>query len=689
MLFPSVRAPGRSVNRGCPWTGLRPLLDFACLTIPNGIPSPDRGGNAIMKIPSADQAQGRASIAVVRRWLSHIARQLYCGTILLLIALPFSSPALSAEAKRVVILHSFGRDFSPWGEYGRQIRRELNRQSSWQLDIQDHSLVSARFSNGDPETPFMAYLNALNTAHKPDLIISIGAPAADFVQRNRSRFFPETPAILTAVEQRRVIIPALSDNDTVVAVAHDFPRSFEEILRVLPNTKRILVVNGASPNERFWLGEMRKDARPFENKVVFIWSDEMSFEHILETSAALPTNSAIFWHLMNVDATGVAYEGDSALRKLHAVANAPIFSYDDGFFGREIVGGPMYSVSEISRLTATIAVRILGGEKPKNLRPAAVRYAAPKFDWREMQRWGISESNLPPGSQVLFRQPGIWGKYSWPLSLVAIVILIQGILISGLLNERHRRRLAEVESRQRLAELAHINRYSTVGELTTSIAHELNQPLGAILTNAETAELMLKSSSPNLNELRDIVVDIKRDDQRASEVMRRLRGVLKKTPFEMRYIDLNEAVRQVIGFVAAVAHERDIALKCETTPIELTVNGDAVQLQQVVLNLILNAMEAISEANAKQREVSVTTNLSSAIAEIRVADTGPGIAHGDLKSVFDPFFTTKPQGMGMGLAIVRTIVEAHCGQICAANQSSGGAVFTVRLPIASGRSVSA
>jgi signal transduction histidine kinase len=314
-----------------------------------------------------------------------------------------------------------------------------------------------------------------------------------------------------------------------------------------------------------------------------------------------------------------------------------------------------------------------------------IGFASPKYDWREMQRWGIRKSNLPAGSEILFREPRIWERYSWQLALIACVILIQGGLISGLLHERRRRHLAEVASRQRLAELAHLNRYSAVGELTTSIAHELNQPLGSILTNAETAELMLKSSSPNLDELREILADIRRDDQRASEVIRRLRSVLKKTPFEMKYIDLNETVRQAIGFVAAMAHKRDIALTCSTTSADLNVKGDAVQLQQVFLNLIINAMDAISEAEAKVREISVTTSLSDANAEIRIADTGPGIAAGDLKNVFDPFFTTKPQGMGMGLAIVRTIVEAHHGRISAANQPSGGALFTIRLPIARDR----
>jgi signal transduction histidine kinase len=302
-----------------------------------------------------------------------------------------------------------------------------------------------------------------------------------------------------------------------------------------------------------------------------------------------------------------------------------------------------------------------------------------------MQRWGIDERNLPSGSQVLFREPGIWEQYTWQLGLIAGAILVQAALISGLLHERRRRHLAEVESRQRMVELAHLNRYSAAGELTSSIAHELNQPLGSILTNAETAELMLKGPAPNLDEVREILADIRRDDQRASEVIRRLRGMLKKKPFEMIEIDLNETVGEVIGFITAVAHGREVALKSISTSIDLRVKGDPIQLQQVVLNLIINAMDAISGAEAQQREVSVTTGRSGGAAEIRIGDTGPGIPAEDLKNVFNPFFTTKPQGMGMGLAIVRTIVEAHHGKIFAENQLSSGALFTVTLPLARGR----
>ncbi|MEH2545050.1 signal transduction histidine kinase [Bradyrhizobium sp. AZCC 2262] len=628
-------------------------------------------------------------IGAINRGWSVLAAPL-CACLLVLAAI-LPGPASSTprgEPKRVLMLHSFGRDFRPWSAYALRIKAELARQSQWPLELQEHTLLTARFDNPGPEAPFVDYLRSLYADRPPDIVLSIGAPAARFVQKYRAQLFPEAPMVLTAVEQRLVDRTLQTNNDTVISVYNDFSAFFGSILRVLPDTQTIAVIVGASPLENFWLNEAKKEAKPFESRVAFVWYADLSFEEILKRATALPPHTVLFWGLMSVDAAGVTHEGDIALRGLHAVANAPIFSFQEAFFGGDTVGGPMHSIDETSRKTANAAIRILGGEKPGDIKVQPIGFASPKYDWREMQRWGISKSNLPPGSEVLFREPRTWEKYGWQLSLIAIVILIQGALIGGLLRERRRRHLAEVESRQRLVELAHLNRHSTVGELTTSIAHELNQPLGSILTNAETAELMLKSSSPDLDEVREILADIRRDDQRASEVIRRLRSVLKKTPFEMRYIDLNETVRQVIGFVTAVAHGREIALKCGTTSADLNVKGDAVQLQQVVLNLIVNAMEAISEAEATEREVSVTTNLSGTSAEIRISDTGPGIATGDLRNVFDPFFTTKSQGMGMGLAIVRTIVEAHHGQVFAENQPSGGALFTIKLPITRGRSPS-
>ncbi|MVT52023.1 GHKL domain-containing protein [Bradyrhizobium yuanmingense] len=586
------------------------------------------------------------------------------------------------ELKRVLVLHSFGREFRPWSEYARDIKAELERQSPWPLDIQEHALLTARFNNPGPEAPFVDYLHSLYQGATPDVVVSIGAPAARFAQKHRARLFPNAPLILTAVEHRLIDRADLSDNDVVVAVRNDFVAAFDNILQVLPDTKSVAIVVGASPLERFWTEELKRELKPLAERIELVWYSDLSFEEILKRSSKLPAHTALFWGLMSVDAAGVVYESDWALRSLHAVANAPIFSYQEPFFGESTVGGPMHLIGETTSRTVSAAIGILGGAKPASINYEPIAFAAPRYDWRELQRWGISESRLPKGSSILFREPSIWQRYHWQMLMISAVFLVQAGLISGLLHERRRRRFAEVESRQRLAELAHVNRYSAVGELTTSIAHELNQPLGSILTNAETAELMLRAAQPDLVEIQQILADIRRDDQRASEVIRRLRSVLKKTPFEVKHIELNDTVREAIDLVKALAQGRRITLSYVPALAGLHVKGDPVQLQQVILNLIINAMDAISDADAEKREVSVSTLSTGNQAEIRIADTGPGIPASDLASLFDPFFTTKPHGMGMGLAIARTIVEAHHGTIAAANQPAGGALFTIRLPTA-------
>ena len=493
--------------------------------------------------------------------------------------------------------------------------------------------------------------------------------------------------VFTAVEQRRVQYDKLTENDTVVAVAHDFSAAFDNILRVLPLTRTIAVVNGSSPNETFWQEVMRRELAPLSERIELRWYNEKSFEEILTDVARLPPHSAIFWHLMNVDAAGVAHEANSALNKLSASANVPIFSYDGSFFDGATVGGPMHSVHKAGEITAAVAIRILNGEKAGDIKTQPTGFAAPIFDWRQLQRFGISESDLPPSSTVYFREPTVLERYWWLIALVTAVLLTQAGLISVLLREHRRRQLAEVQSRQRMTELAHVNRFHTAGELTASIAHEINQPLGAILTNAETAQAILKSQCPDIAglpdivELKDIVNDIVQDDRRASEVIRRIRSLLKKAPFEPKNVDLNDIVRETVGFLSSLAVARKFELSSAITPDTLPILGDRIQLQQVILNLVVNGIDAMTDTPGENRIISIRTSRVENFAQVSVSDRGSGIPEGKLKEVFEPFFTSKTEGMGMGLSIARTIIEAHHGMISATNRDQGGASFRVKLPL--------
>ena len=541
--------------------------------------------------------------------------------------------------------------------------------------------MSARGNSEQSESPFVDYLDALYAKDPLDLIVAIGAPAANFVQRHRQLLFPKTPMIFTSVDARRVQYDKLTENDTVVAVANDFRAIFEDILRVLPLTKTIAIVNGASPNERFWSGELRRELAPLAGRVELKWYDELSFEDILKDAANLPPNSAIYWGLMNVDAAGVVHEASTALNRLSSVANAPMFSHTDAFFGEAIVGGRMTTTAETSERAAAVAIRILDGEKAGDIKTPPLKFTSPKFDWRQMQRWGVSDSNLPAGSTVHFREPTVWGRYSLQIALIAAVILLQAGLISALLHQHRRRQLAEVQARQRMAELAHVNRFSTAGELTASIAHEINQPLGSILTNAETAKAILKSPNPDIVELNEIVDDIVRDDRRASEVIRRMRSLLTKAPFELKNLDLNDVARETVEFLSSLAVGRKVELLSVITLDALPILGDRVQLQQVILNLVVNGIDAMKDTRNEERAISLRTSRVENFAELSVSDRGPGIPEDKLKGVFEPFYTSKAEGMGMGLSIARTIIEAHHGLIWARNRDHGGASFRIRLPL--------
>ena len=590
-----------------------------------------------------------------------------------------ASGVAASETRRVLMLHSFGPRFKPWSAYAETIRAEINQQSRKSVDFVDHVLVNARANDLQAEAPFVEYLGALYAGHPPDLIIAFGGPAATFVQQHRQRLFPAVPMIVTAVDPRRVQYEKLSENDAVVPVDNNIPAVFENILQVLPGTKLIAIMIGASPIERFWAEQLRRELAPLTKRVELKWYDELPFEAILKDAESLPPHSAIFSVLMNVDAAGVVQETGNALSKLASRANAPIFTYDDAYFDGLIVGGPMFSMQEGSRIAAGVATRILDGEKAGDIKTPPLKYAAAKFDWRQMQRWGISESNLPAGSSILFRPPTAWESYRWQIVTAGAVVAFQGALIMLLLFEQRRRHLAEMDSRQRMMELAHVNRFSTAGELSASIAHEINQPLGAILANAETAQLMLQSPSPDLAELKEIVGDIWRDDRRASEVVRRLRSFVTKAPFQTQKFDLNDLVAESVEFLSAHARSREITMRCELSRTPLPFYGDPIQLQQVVSNLVLNAMDAVRDMPRAQRAVTVSTSRHRRTAEIRVEDTGPGVPPEVASKIFEPFFSTKDHGMGMGLSIARTIVKAHDGQIDVENRN--GAVFRIRLPL--------
>ena len=241
------------------------------------------------------------------------------------------------------------------------------------------------------------------------------------------------------------------------------------------------------------------------------------------------------------------------------------------------------------------------------------------------------------------------------------------------------RALAENEELRR--DLAHASRVSVLGTLSSSLTHELGQPLGAILLNAETAELLLQRQSPDLNEVRHILADIRRDDRRATEVIDRLRKLLKRGQMEFVALAPEDLVQDVEALLRLDANARDLRLECACEAGLPSIRGDRVHLVQVLINLVMNGMDAVANQPSPRRRVALKACAGTrGYVEFVVRDWGSGIESSLLSRVFDPFFTTKTHGMGIGLSVSRTIIDAHHGRLRAENASDGGAIFHLLLP---------
>jgi PAS domain S-box-containing protein len=264
----------------------------------------------------------------------------------------------------------------------------------------------------------------------------------------------------------------------------------------------------------------------------------------------------------------------------------------------------------------------------------------------------------------------------------ACVVRCDGDKLLSIVRDITSRKQAQLEADAQRRQLAHLSRVATLGELSGALAHELSQPLTAVLTNAQAARHFLDRQPLNVEQLRGALDDIIRNDKRAGAVIDRLRALLRKGETARQSVDVNETIREVLDIADGELTLRRITVQTALAPEMPPVIGDRVQVQQVVLNLVLNACDAIDSSNAANRQLSLSTRADPSFVEIVVSDRGPGIPPGQLERVFEPFVTFREQGLGLGLAITRSIVTAHGGSICAEDTAGGGATFRCVLPAA-------
>jgi signal transduction histidine kinase/CheY-like chemotaxis protein len=587
--------------------------------------------------------------------------------------------AAHAAPKNILIVYSFSPNASPYYAITSAFQTALTRELQEPVDIYAASLDSDRFTEPQDEEAYVQLLQKRFAKRHIALIVPIGSPAAHFVAQYREQFSPGTPVVAVEVDPRLTDSEALHRNATVVRQDVRPAGMIEDMLKIAPDTANIAVIFGDSPLERFWANVCRRDFQAFENRVNFIRLDGLSLDEVEKRVSKLPPHSFVFLGLFIRDVAGVSFDGYEPLRRLHAAANAPIYGYFQSQLGFGIIGGRLNQNETMGSHAAAAAARLLRGEPAANIPEEVLPTASPVYDWRELKRWGISEAQLPAGSSIRFREPTFWERYRWYITGAGLLALIELLLIVGLLTNLARRRRAEMEMRRLSQELALFSRAATMSELAASIAHEINQPLAAILSNAQAALRLMEHGAADLTELREIFSDIAEDDQRAAEVIRTMRSMLRKSTAEHQPLLLNDLIENVVALVRNEALVRKVSVFLDLGLRPAPIQGDRVQLQQVILNLVVNAFDAM-ETSALPRKLTLRTRETGAEAVLDVADSGSGIAAGKLDSIFEPFYTTKASGLGMGLSLSRSIVIAHNGRLWAENNPDGGATIHMALP---------
>jgi signal transduction histidine kinase len=537
----------------------------------------------------------------------------------------------------------------------------------------------SRFSQVGGST-FSAYFGAKYKDIPISVIVTLGPKALSFVSRIRPDVWPNTPIVFAAAGTASEIASISPANAAGTISVRRFQDMVDSARLIVPQLTQVALVGGPLDHQPFRTHYL-EEAQQVDKALKIIDLTGLPFADVLKRVGALPSDAAILYTPLYVDGSGLVHNPIEATKRLVGAANRPIIVDSETPIGSGVTGGRVPSPIQLGRVTAVKVARILNGEMASNI-PITVEDAnKPVFDSRQLMRWGIDPTTVPADSDIRFRQLTAWDLYRWQIVIAFVAFAIQSFALLWFFHERRRRQTAEQDSHQHLLEVTRLDRAMTASAMSTSIAHELTQPLAAILNNAETAEILLDAPSLDRDQLKEILADIHRDDQRAVDIIKHLRMLLKQSELQAQYLDLAEIVRDALEIVEPRAKENSVAIQIDAATTDCCVRADPIHLQQVILNLAMNAIDTMQNVAPDGRILTLRIRQHDEDVVVSMEDSGPGIPQDKLHTIFKAFVTTKAHGTGLGLSIAQTIIETYGGRIWAENRMQGGAVFHFALKL--------
>jgi len=478
---------------------------------------------------------------------------------------------------------------------------------------------------------------------------------------------------------------SLHPNTLEVLVNIDVKKNFELAISLFPKYKSIYIISGSAGVDKFFNRMILDASKEFSATHKIINIANLSMENILDEAAKIPKESIIFLPTFSNDAGNVSYTAIEATRLVSSKTSAPIFALLDTPFDDGAFGGFVISFKNVGLEAGNAAIKILNGEPAKSITVNKNDLNQYVFDWRQLKRYKLHDSNkIPSGSVFINQDFDFWDSNKWFIISGIFFLIFQTVLIANLIRLNRKQKLITnqlIESENQYRNLVREDRLLRMGELTASLSHELNQPLTAILNNAQAGAFFVEGNKTTPELLKEIFDNIINDDKRAAEVISSVRGMMKLEKRDKEIVNLENLINDVIIIFRSEALKQKIALQMDMQENKVFVLADKIQIQQVLLNFLFNSAIAMIENENKSIIISKVVEKDEVTVSVR--DFGLGINIEIMDKLFDPFVTSRKEGLGIGLAVSRSIIEDHQGKIWAENMIDGGAKFYFKLRIVS------
>jgi signal transduction histidine kinase len=539
----------------------------------------------------------------------------------------------------------------------RGIRSVFATGSSESIEVRSEYLDVSRFQRPDYQQHLAEFLRRKYEGQKIDLVIAGLAPGLDFALKHREEAFPGVPIVFCAIDQSEAQSRELPPDVIGVPIRFDLAATLDLALRLQPNTRRVYVVAGKAKFDAHWEAEARQTFRAYERRLEFVYLTGLPMDDLLREVSHLPEGSIIYYLHVFEDGTGRAYIPADVLEALAARANAPVYGHVDTYVGRGLVGGRVFSFETAGKSAAGLGLRILAGERPESIGVQGPSPNTDMVDWRQLQRWRISEERLPPGSDVRYKQPGFWDLYRWHIIGVLSLCLIQALLIAGLLVQRANLRASQRELRVltgRLLQAQETERRRIARELHD----DLNQNLALLSVELDVLGQRPPESAAKLGDrMRELSARVKQLSSAVHGLSHQLH------PSKLEQLGLLAATR---GLCRELAEGHRLSIDFTHSEVPDAIPEDAALcLYRIVQEALGNV---IKHSGARHAAVGLTGGADA--LGLRIVDDGAG---------FDPG-SVRGNG-GLGLVGMRERLRLVGGTMSIDSRPAGGTRIEVRVPL--------